>query len=489
MSTPKFPELFPPAIGNEEESMLLTGVDAYNLGDPIEFVSAFGDYLPAGIKKTEGWRRFMQNGGLMYDGGASGEDEESFTSSVNLERATPECATPAEVATYVHANEKLYIAMLKNYVTRRAKAGYPEMARAQRRTVDAYGNSRACHDSIEAKRPDWLADFSQNEPASAVLLTFLQTRSFVTGAGYVSQQGAHFAQKAETLTALNEYGFVSSAYRNASEKDTGARFEIRCSDINISPWAIQTRVGGAAMLFTLLQTPLVNQLANYVPTDLTDTAHLANFRRFNKAEFDPAGHLKFTPDIVRALDFQERTFELIDEELGNFVELPSEYQQLLAEIRYYCKDFRKVLHGEVELSYLADRSDMAAKLSHVVELQQKARTYRKIGDFVTMAADLRYDNITVTLDSYGQPKVDYGYGFKQRDAGGFRLTPNEHDVDRAMYYPPTTTRANTRGTLIRRGDVDECEWASVKHKDLDNPIRLNEVILSTPVTVIPGKGN
>ncbi|MGB3946312.1 MAG: hypothetical protein WBK76_05780, partial [Candidatus Saccharimonadales bacterium] len=93
MSAPKHPELFPIAVGNEEESMLQIGPNPQNMLDPIGFVSHFGDYLPAGIKKTEGARKFLQNGGLIYDGYASDDGVESLESGVNLERATPECST------------------------------------------------------------------------------------------------------------------------------------------------------------------------------------------------------------------------------------------------------------------------------------------------------------------------------------------------------------------------------------------------------------
>jgi len=481
MSKPKYPELFPPAFGNEEESMLQMGQEGFPLSDPQDFVSNFKEHIPAGIKTTSG---FMQNGGLMYDGGASDdgwEERGSFYRGVNLERATPECATPSEAATYIQANEQIYVKMLQNYIQSGAEFGYQGVARAQRRVMDSYGNSRGSHDSIEARRPDWLAEFDQNNEAYSVFLRFLQTRSFITGAGYVDNEGTHFAQKVEGLTYLQRYGYLNSAFRNASQSDTGPRIEIRCNDINISPWAIQARIGGAALLFTMLQTPLVERLANETPLDLMETAQINNFRRFNKVTFDEEGTIKFTKDVASALDFQERVYEAMDEELADFVEVSDEYQRLIWELRYYCQDFRDVLHGRLPINALADRSDMAAKFDRMLDMQRKAKAMgiqRKLGDIASMATDLRYDNITVRLDNNGRAQTTYGYAYKLRDKGHFRLTPKAAEVEHAIYYPPATTRASTRGMLIRDEKIQSCDWSSVKYYGDNAPhLGLNEVVL------------
>lgn len=495
MSAPKYPELFPPALGNEEESMLQMGQVGYHLGDPTDFVTEFGKYIPANIKKTGGALKFIQNGGLIYDGGVfNPEEQEDVISGVNLERATPECATPAEAATYIQANEQIYVKMLQNYVKSGAEFGYQGTARAQRRVMDSRGNSRACHDSIEARRSDWLADFEQNETARSVFLTFLQTRSFITGAGYVDDEGMYFAQKVQGLAHLNTYGYVNSAYRNASASDTGPRLEIRCNDINISPWAIQARIGGAALLFTLLQTPIVDRLANEAPLKLNDKQHINNFQRFNKMVLNEEGTIEFTRDVARALDFQERVYEAIDKELPDFVEVSDEYQRLIWELRYYCQDFRKVLHGELPIATLADRSDMAAKFDRMLDMQHKAKAMgvqRKLGDIASMATDLRYDNITVRLDNNGRVQTTYGYAYKRRDNGQFRMTPKPADVEHAMYYPPTTTRANIRGMLIRREEIEACDWSSVKYYGQNSPrIPLNDVVLKNKATsAVPTKSH
>jgi hypothetical protein len=115
MSESRYADLFPIAMGNEEESMLMTGDLDGPLADPTDFVSRFGRYIPVGIRRVPGRQVFLQNGGLLYDGGASWDNsEEYYFDNVNLERATPECADPEELARYTGASEALYVQMLTN---------------------------------------------------------------------------------------------------------------------------------------------------------------------------------------------------------------------------------------------------------------------------------------------------------------------------------------------------------------------------------------
>jgi hypothetical protein len=481
MTAPQFPELFPIAMGSEEETMLQAGTNPLWLEDPQEFVANFEEYIPGSIKYVGNNRIFLQNGGLMYDGGAMGtNDEEMVTPNVNLERATPECATPLELATCTEASERLLVSMLKTYVEHKAAEGEPVTARVQRRTIDAQGHGRASHDSIESRRPNWLKDFDTNSQALEVWLNFLETRSFITGAGYVSASGPKFAQKVQHIKAIDTYGYISSAYRNASEVETGPRIEVRCNDINISPWAIQMRVGGSALLFTMLQTPLVNALSNYIPRGQSDVLHLKNFRDYNAVAFDPEGTIQASTHNIRALDLQERIFELADEALGEYIELDDHYRRVITEIRYYCEDFRQVLIGKEPFSILADRSDMAAKFFRIFELNRKAESFgieRKLGDIATMATDFRYDNITVATSDSGKARVEYGHGYKLRSKGAFRMTTKPDEVERAVYYPPKTTRASIRGALIRRGELDDCSWGWVKHNGIESRMSLKDVML------------
>jgi hypothetical protein len=176
MSAARHHELFPIAMGNEEESMLLTGPDEQSLSDPTDFVNNFQDYIPANISRTPQPKTYLQNGSKMYDGGAFIQPE-GVDDGINLERATPECSGPRELATYIQASERLYIKMLSNYVSDSIYDGEPVMARAHRRTREAYGNIRASHDNFEVRWPEWVQNFDADLVAKRVLVMHLITRS------------------------------------------------------------------------------------------------------------------------------------------------------------------------------------------------------------------------------------------------------------------------------------------------------------------------
>jgi hypothetical protein len=453
MSNAKSPELFPVALGNEEESMLLTGRDMAHLRDPEEFVGAFQGYLPPDIARVgeAGDIRsiFLQNGGKMYDGGAIKETEHKRVTvkGVNLERTTPECSGPKEVAAYIESSERLYVNMLRNYVEHWAELGDPRVARAQRRVISTNMQTRASHDNIEIRRKSLMHDLNtedeqQDNMVVNALHTFLASRSFITGAGYVNRTGSFYAQKASSLQTLEGYGYWSTAYRTA-QADTGARLEVRCNDVNISPWAIQARIGGAALYTTLLQTELVNSVASFVPTIEGVGDIFGMYRRFNVAPFTADGELIATRAVRQAIDIQDRVWGLFGDELGNFVDIPDEYQTLINEVRYYIEDFRKVASGAESISSLADRSDMAAKFTSLLERWRQnphKDARRALGDVESMANDLKYDLITLEPVAAGGSRTTYGFGMQLRNKGKFRLPLKPINVERAYYRPPSATR-------------------------------------------------
>lgn len=455
-----YAELFPIAFGSEEETMMMSGKpdDWYGqYEEPKAFVSNFSDYLPKGIRTApEGYRLYLQNGQLMYSTGVGG---------TILERATPECSTTAEYVTSVQASEQLLVKMGMNYVRERAIIGDPVALRVQRRVADAAGHTRACHDNFELRNPSWLSGFQRNG-AEQLLMGHLATRSFITGAGYVTPNGLRFAQKAEHTRSLSNYGFVNSAYRTTAELNTGPRIEIRCNDINISPWATRVRIGTSALYLTALQTPLGDGFWKFLPQMCKDrTGLVENLQLFNKAHMDNDGRLKSSKNLIKAVDFQQHIYNTMAESLDTYVDISDEYRELLEEGIQYCDDFRSVLKGETELEDLRDRSDVGAKFSKIAASVSKGREdgySRSAHDLISMAWDMRYDLIEIKPGLKGQPRVEFGYGYRFRDNNGFKGTTPQADIDRAEYYPPETTRAFLRGNLIRKGYAAACNWASVK---------------------------
>jgi hypothetical protein len=461
---PQYPGLFPIAYGNEEETMLMVKplrAPEQDFSDAETFIRYFTNYIPKGVKSvSEGPRRHTQAGLVMYPTGVP--------QPMLFERGTPECSTPTEIATAIQASEKLLVAMVSNYVAERAKNGVPEEMRIQRRTVDSVGNTAASHDSFEGRCPEWLGKLSLSTRSTRKsLLAHLATRSFMTGAGYVSHNGAvHYAQKVQSLNKLEGYGYINSAFRNASSGDTGSRYEVRCNDVNISPWAIRSRVGGMALVFTAHQTPLHGAINGRVPTLLAggQNNQLAAFRLYNNAYLEEDGTIKASEFTHQAVDFQEWQFTLMGKHLGKYIEISQEYRDIIEGNIQYCHDFRKVLNGQEDISTLSNRSDNAAKFSKILKSVQRGLDNgiaRRVNDITSRMWDMRYDNIRIVPKETSGVLVEYGYGYKDRDKGHFTGRLATEAVERSIYEPPKTTRAHIRGNLIRRDKITTCEWASV----------------------------
>ncbi|MBP9853102.1 MAG: proteasome accessory factor [Patescibacteria group bacterium] len=454
---------FPITLGNEEETMLQSGCIGEAMGDPNRFVSSFERYIPDGLRHVPrgATQKFLQNGAKIYDGGALG----SSGLSVNLERATPECVTPYQAATYIEANEVLVTKMLIAYVENRAKFGPPEQVRLQRRVIDSFGNSRGCHDNFGISYDPEAPSYKEEVAKDALLNLFLATRSFMTGAGYVSDNGYRFAQKTTTLEYINAYGYLSSAYRNADEESTGHRFEIRCNDIAISPWATQIRLGTSALFLALSETPVADALLQRVGPATEKSKQLRNYKKYDKVSVDDDGQLSMSKDVLRAVDVQRKILDAIYFELPKYVDIPEEYTRITEEAMWYCDDFGKVLHGHDTWGSLADRSDVAAKFHYIARAIARSREYgisRIPSDIFSQADDLRYDYKGIATDRDGKAHVTEGVGYRLRNKGAFRLPVKKADVEKAFFHPPQETRAADRGRMIRQGTVDEADWNKVR---------------------------
>lgn len=461
-------ELLPIGFGNEEETMMMlgpVGAPTAEFRDARPFIDSYNFHFPANLRSVieHGNRRHTQGGHVTYPTGKG---------TALLERAGPECSTLEEFATTTQSSERLLVELASSYVRARAKSGDPVEVRIQRRNVDGAGNTVACHDNIECRQAEWRKSFNSDkgQDARLAIIAHLATRSFMTGAGYANDDGLYYAQKVQHISDIEKYGFINSAFRwatSGNSDDTGPRIELRCGDINHSPWAIETRGAGDVLLFTAVQTELAAAIGAKVPDRIrgNEAKQLQAFRDYNEAHLTADGGLEATPALHEAVDFQESVFASIGEGLPKFADVSLEFMVALDGIIKYCQDFRQVLHGKADVRLLADRADNAAKFNKIAAWMRYAR---KAGidysdhDHTVEAIDMRYDMIRVSPGSHaGLARVDYGYGYKLRDNGKFCKQIADAAVERAMYYPPTTTRARIRGELIRKGLLERCQYASI----------------------------
>lgn len=452
----------PAVYGTEEETGLMVDTGKGWI-DPNYLADNLAEYIPPHLKYATSRSMFLSNGSLIYIGGAKGAN-----GSDNIERATPECISPKQLATYIHANELLMRDIARNYALDVATdTSTPVSVRIQRRVVDSQGNRKGCHDNFGIEEP---IDFLYDPHKKAALVGFLATRSFIVGAGHVTNSGYRFAQKIHGLHNVVGYGYEGYMYRvvqdhNDSEAysdSTGSRLEIRCSDINISPWAIQMRIGGMALLLAASQTELIRKIRDISPA--SDPLLLA--RAYNYFSFYSDGEVIPSENNINSLDYQERIIDVFLFDLPEYVDLPPEYLQIAIELKQFCQDYRKVLKNELPLSVLADRADYAAKYTKLISVMKNwnAELYRS-SMFERAKYDFLYDYIGISSDKSGQVTEKVGNAYRMRDRGEFAMSPAAKEITHAYTMPPAETRARIRGDFIRRHMAQVVEWNDIEYPD------------------------
>jgi hypothetical protein len=475
---------FPNAYGNEEETGMMVRLGEQSaFSDPQDFARNLDQTLPHELPYySDGIRTFLGNGGLIYPGGNEtfdiSETHEEGEQALydNIERATPECISPAELTVYIQAHEKLIVSMSQNYVDEWANSSDERATvRIQRRVVDSQGNRKGCHDNFGV---DGIQNKLQDKEFLAPLLGFIATRPFITGAGYVELDenssrptSLQYAQKIGGLTELQAYGYLGSMYRVAHELDN-ERLEIRCNDINISPWAIKARVGGIALMLATLSTPLKDKV--YRAFDYSNTLHIAN--QSNLAAVNDEGQIQQTRQLEHALRMQEYMADIFLENLPTIVDVPPHLEDIAIELKQYCIDFRDMLNGLLPMEMLADRSDVAAKFTTIIN--NRHADGKPLLSIESARDDMMYDHIQVSGNAGVKPRVHWGVGYEFRANRLFKDTPREIDVDRALYWPPKKTRAYVRSKIIREYQLGGIGWSNAT---LKSALGIEENILLGPV--------
>jgi proteasome accessory factor A len=352
--------------------------------------------------------------------------------------------------------------------------------RIHRRVVDAHGNTKGCHDNFGyPKDLDADTDYDLN----SFLISYLQSRSFISGAGYVQSRGFRFAQKIEHTTEIENYGYHGRMFRfDAPSESATTRIEIGCSDANVSDWSALMRVGGAALALAVYNSPVYDELEEYVGNyGLNGRGVLETATAMNRPNHSSNGYLQPSSAVTKAIDFQRRLTDAALNKLQLYADLPIEYYKIAEELYTFIDDFEAVMAGRRDLSLLADRADWAAKLLLIQKSIERDRGFgikREVGDIQSQAQDLRYDLTQIITQPNGDTTVVEGAGIKMRRRGLFKVTVDEKHVADAMVRPPQTTRAKNRGQLIKDYAVHSVDWDQVTIRtdfDSDHTIVLEHV--------------
>lgn len=444
---------FPGAIGTEEETGLLVGLDGL-YDEPYDLCDSLRKYLPESLK-GQGQDEYLLNGSRIYPGGAVGVPK----NNTNIERATPETISPWQLAEYSRGSEVLIEEVLKNYAFKQADYYKNDVdIRMHRRVVDAFGNRKGCHDNYSVEE-----EFIDREQMPQSLGYLLSARSLIIGAGLVTENGYEYAQKIGGLSAVYGYGQSGSMYR--TDNQHGDRLEIRCSDQNISDWATVMRVGSVALLLALHQTPLGQKLEQSFKYTKSDEDVLEEAKKLNSATILGSDEINLSKAQLQGIDFVEELATLTMDKLQLYADLPISYHTIAKELLNFCVDLRKVAKNDEHFSILADRADWAAKLSviqHGIERDRSFGIKRELGDYASQAADMNYDMVRITRSpDDDKEQVRRGSGYRLREKEAFKYTVNESAIQTAYNKAPTQTRAHARAYLLKNYFSGGCYWHKV----------------------------
>lgn len=463
---PEIPHsLYPVAFGNEEETgMLIDHGEGFD--EPYGLVQGIEYYVPENLR---GHKSFLTNGAKIYAGG-TGDETEGLT---NLERATAECSTLDQLVARIRANEKLLIDVSSTYAKKYADThDTPVHVRIQRRVVDGHGSRKGCHDNFSVNGKD-INDPSERTSfrLHPMVLGHIVTRSFVSGAGHFTDNGTHYGQKIGGLVQTEGRRYGGTVYRITSG-GANERLEVRSNDINISDWAIRSRVGSTALALAVAGT----ELADGFSAHASHNQYFAMANYFNELNLHRDGSIEASGAQHEALDFQMRLAEVALFELEHIAgPLPDDLRTAAEELYFFCRDYKQVLDQDASVRLLADRADWAAKAAYVldrIDADQNNGVLRSTHDIQAQADDLRYDHIALrAVPGLKSPRVTHGYGYKHRDAGNLKHSASEKDVARAYWQAPETTRAHERARILKEDKVTHCDWHTVNHIQSDGTYR------------------
>lgn len=465
MQTLEYP-VIPEIGGTEEEERIdiyfsnpvtkvdsfVMALDEHGVRSLMEAVDPFCGILP-------GSNEYLSNGARFYH-------------DRGIELATPECANPLQQAAYITANAELLIRGLGDYVATLSQNTRQTNVKAvvQRRVIDSEGHTWGCHDNHSIRKPNFEIDVYNDPRVKELFNSYLTSRSFITGAGYIGHDGAYFSQKMMANNAYSAHGTKPSLVNVKTSH--GQRLEDRSNDINLFDWATTARIGGMALVVAAAQTPLVKRLTgkSYYQFKLPRS-------EYNRVPLNADLQLRSSENLTQLVDHQRFVFETIlkyfEKDTGQ--KIPLVYSEIATSILQYCGDVVSVMNGIDDPEKLNDRVDWSNKLSVVRTSVKRKPLERRLTDARSKALDMHYDRITVeSIDESSEDEESavvtrgYGYGLAEEH----RLN-KQSAIERATIEPPRTTRAYDRVTqALRLGNaVTDCSWDEIRYTRERKPMR------------------
>ncbi|CAB4649548.1 unannotated protein [freshwater metagenome] len=380
---------------------------------------------------------FLENGGRLYlDVGS------------HPEFASPECDSIWDVVRYDRAGDQIIYDLVVNAEARLRDEGIRGNISIFKNNTDSAGNSYGCHENFLVARAEESNDYLD------VFIPFLVTRQIFAGAGKIlstsrgqsfslSQRAEHIWEDVSSATTRSR-PIINTRDEPHADAEMYRRLHVIVGDSNMSQYATFLKVGSAACVLKMLETPgftlrdltLENPIRaiREVSSDITcrHPIRLANGKEMSALDIQ-----KYL--LSRALDYRDE--HGFGDEENQALSMWEESLQLLE-------------HNPMALS---DRLDWVAKL-HLLR-RYEDRHGKTLSSPEAQMIDLQYHDIN----------PHRGLFFSLENNGIMRTFVSKEDVDLATHSAPRTTRAHLRGRFITAAKEKQREytvdWVHLKIND------------------------
>lgn len=364
------------------------------------------------------------------------------------EYATPECDKLYDLVVYDKAGEWILQQLLETAGQRLNDEGIRGDLYLFKNNTDSAGNSYGCHENYLTTRTDDLGYLTQ------VLIPFLISRQIYTGAGKILQtpRGAMFSltQRAEHIwegvssATTRSRPIINTRDEPHADATRYRRLHVIVGDSNMSEYTTFLKMGATGLLLRMLEDPGV------VMRDMTLENPIRAIREISQ---DPTLKAKVRLANGRELTALEMQTEYLERVLRY-----AEHHQLDDEEQKALNMWEYCMNGLANDPLKLDRElDWVIKY-RLMENYQERRGI-PLSDPRIALLDLQYHDIN--------PARGLFYKLQHRDLVE-RIT-DDQDIERAVEYAPTTTRAHLRGKFIKAAKARKrdytVDWVHLKLND------------------------
>ncbi len=342
------------------------------------------------------------------------------------EYATPECDDLLSLVAHDKAGERLLEVCLPAAKQRLKEEGVHGDIKIYKNNTDSMGNTYGCHENYLMRRD---IDFWK---VTEQLIPFLVSRMIYTGAGKVlkaqsktqyviSQRAQHIHEKASSSTTSSR-SIINTRDEPHADAEKYRRLHIIIGDSNMSEYATYLKVGTTGLVLSAIEAGV--PIAGLSLEDPVKAMREISRDLTLKKKVRLASGREMTPlDIQRAYLQQAETYLADHPDTGG--------QDIIKKWAFVLEALEQ------------DRTRLAGKIDWIVKMRIMEANLKKQDcsweDPRVAMLDLQYHDIDRTHSLY--------HLFCKR--GFIESIVTEADIERAMVFPPQTTRAKIRSDFIQ----------------------------------------